>query len=133
MLKDCTFHHIGYAVNKIDDTAQFYLNAGWNKTETILDPIQKTNIAFLQKDGFPTIELVAPVDDKSPICNILKKNGTSTYHVCYSVENIDEAIIELRKQRYMPLFKPVNAVAIDNHRICYLMHPQVGLIELVEK
>lgn len=133
MLSNLSFHHIGYAVKDIDATAQFYLKTGWEKSDTVLDPTQNTYIAFLSREGFPTIELVAPVDEQSPICNTLKKNGVGTYHVCYSVPNIEEAVLELRSQRFMPLFQPVEAVAINNHRICYLMHPQVGLIELVEE
>lgn len=133
MLSNLSFHHIGYAVKDIDATAQFYLKMGWEKSDTVLDPVQNTYIAFLFRSGFPTIELVAPVDEQSPICNTLKKSGVGTYHVCYSVPNIDEAVLELRSQRFMPLFQPVEAVAINNHRICYLMHPQVGLIELVEE
>ena len=96
------------------------------------DTIQNTYIAFLCREGFPPIELVAPIDEKSPINNILQKVGVGTYHTCYEVPNMDAAIIELRAKRFMPLFKPVNAVAMDNHKICYLIHPQVGLIELVE-
>lgn len=133
MLEKLKFHHIGYAVKDIDATAQLYLNTGWQKSDTVFDPVQNTYIAFLYRTGFPTIELVAPVDEQSPICNTLKKTGVGTYHVCYSVPNMDEAVIELRSQRFIPLFKPVDAVAINNHRICYLMHPQVGLIELVEE
>lgn len=133
MLQNLSFHHIGYAVKDIDATAQFYLKTGWTKSDTILDPIQNTYIAFLYRTGFPTIELVAPVDEQAPICNILKKSGVGTYHVCYSVPDIEKAVMELRTQRFMPLFEPVGAVAINNQRICYMMHPQVGLIELVEE
>lgn len=133
MLQNLSFHHIGYAVKDIDATAQFYLNAGWRKSDTTIDSIQNTYIAFLYKVGNPTIELVAPVDKQAPICNILKRSGVGTYHVCYSVPDIEKAVVELRAQRFMPLFEPVEAAAIDNHRICYLMHPQVGLIELVEE
>lgn len=81
MLQNLSFHHIGYAVKDIDATAQFYLKTGWTKSDTILDPIQNTYIAFLYRTGFPTIELVAPVDEQAPICNILKKSGVGTYHV----------------------------------------------------
>lgn len=133
MLKDCQFHHIGYAVKDIERTAKYYTTAGWQMGEIYTDPIQNTYIAFLKREGFPMIELVAPIDETSPICNTLKKSGNSTYHVCYSVLDINAAVAELRAQRYMPLFKPVEAVAIDNKKICYLMHPEVGLIEIVEQ
>lgn len=133
MLINCSFHHIGYAVKDIASTAAFYTKVGWTMSEIYTDTIQNTYIAFLNRDGFPLIELVAPIDETSPICNTLKKVGNSTYHVCYAVPDIDIAIAELRAQRYMPLFKPVEAVAMDNKKICYMMHPDVGLIELVEQ
>lgn len=133
MLTNCTFHHIGYAVKDIAITAAFYTKAGWMLSDIYTDRIQNTFIAFLSRDGFPMIELVAPIDESSPICNILKKVGNATYHVCYEVPDIDSAIMELRALRYMPLFKPVEAVGINNKRICYLMNPEVGLIEVVEQ
>lgn len=133
MLQNFSFHHIGYAVKNIDATAQFYLMSGWTKSDTLLDPVQNTYITFLYREGFPTIELVAPVDDNSPICNTLKKMGVGTYHVCYAIPDIEKAVKELRLKRFIPLFEPVQAIAINNHRICYMMHPQVGLIELVEE
>lgn len=133
MLKDCQFHHIGYAVKDIEKTAKYYTASGWQMGNVYADTIQNTYITFLFREGFPLIELVAPIDDSSPICNTLKKVGNSTYHVCYSVPNIETAVSELRVQRFMPLFKPVEAIALDNKRICYLMHPDVGLIELVER
>ena len=133
MLNNCKFHHIGYAVSDITKTAAFYTKVGWKLSEIYTDTIQNTYIAFLKRKGFPLVELVAPIDETSPICNTLKKVGNSTYHICYSVPDIDVAVAELRAQRYMPLFKPVEAVAIDNKKICYLMHPEVGLIEIVEQ
>lgn len=133
MLENLKFHHIGYAVKSIDATAVYYTTSGWQLSDTQLDPVQRTYIAFLTRNGFPMIELVAPVDESSPINDTLKKMGVTTYHVCYEVPNIDEAITQLRNKRFMPLFKPVEAVAMSNKKICYLMHPQVGLIELVEE
>ncbi len=133
MLINCQFHHIGYAVKDIDRTAKYYTATGWQLGEVYTDTIQNTYIAFLTREGFPMIELVAPIDETSPICNTLKKVGNATYHVCYSVPDLNTAVVELRSQRFMPLFKPVEAVALDNKKICYLMHPDVGLVELVEQ
>lgn len=133
MLNNCSFHHIGYAVRDITMTAAFYTKAGWKLSEIYTDTIQNTYIAFLHREGFPLLELVAPIDETSPICNTIKKVGNSTYHICYSVPDINSAVAELRAQRYMPLFKPVEAVGINNKKICYLMHPEVGLIEIVEQ
>lgn len=75
MLDYFTFHHIGIATASIDKTAAFYLNAGYTMTTPIVDAIQDIRISFLQKDGMPTVELLEPVDEKSPVNTILKKNG----------------------------------------------------------
>ncbi|MCQ2351338.1 MAG: VOC family protein [Paludibacteraceae bacterium] len=132
MLEYLKFHHIGYAVKNIESTARFYIDLGWDMSEIYLDSVQKTYIAFLTREDFPMIELVAPVDEYSPINETLKKMGVTTYHICYEVSNINDSILELRSKRFMPVFMPVEAVAMGGKKICYMMHPQVGLIELVE-
>ncbi|MDR1726008.1 MAG: VOC family protein [Bacteroidales bacterium] len=133
MIKNLKFHHIGYAVNDINATASFYTNAGWTLSQIYNDKIQNAKIAFLKREGFPLVELVAAVDEKSPVVNILKKNGVSPYHICYEVEVMDEAIWQMKQQHFIPLFKPVEAVALQNRKICYLYNKEVGLIEFLEK
>jgi methylmalonyl-CoA/ethylmalonyl-CoA epimerase len=132
MLSTFRFHHIGYAVKEIAVTADYYIRAGWSLSELQIDTIQNTEIAFLSKVGFPLIEFVAPVNDSSPVVKILEKSGVTTYHICYEVDDINIAVYELRKQKFILLFKPVEAIALNNHKICYLFNKDVGLIELVE-
>jgi len=132
MLSYFRFHHIGYAVKEIAVTAEYYIKAGWRLSEQQIDLIQNTKIAFLSKEGFPLIEFVAPVDDTSPVVKILEKRGVTTYHICYEVDDINSSVSELRKQKFVQLFKPVEAVALNNQKICYLFNKDVGLIELVE-
>ena len=55
MLPDFKFHHIGIAVFDIDDTAQYYIDAGYQKTETVIDAIQNVKICFLTKEGMPLL------------------------------------------------------------------------------
>lgn len=125
--------HIGYAVHDIEETARYYVGAGWNLSEVFEEKVQNTRIAFLRKEGFTTIELVSPLEGKSPVDNILKQVGCSTYHVCYVVEDIEQAVEDLYEEDFKPLFFPVESVAMENRRICYLYNMQVGLIELVEE
>lgn len=131
MLPSFRFHHIGYAVHKIAITAEYYFRAGWSISDEQIDPIQNTKIAFLSKKGFPMIELVEPVNEKSPIVKTLEKSGVTPYHICYEVDDIDAAIVDLKKLRFIPLFKPVQAIALNNYKICYLYNKDVGLIEIV--
>jgi methylmalonyl-CoA/ethylmalonyl-CoA epimerase len=133
MLNSFHFHHIGYAVKDIMFTAAYYLRAGWQMSNIQIDVIQNAKIAFLSKDGMPLIELIAPVNENSPVVKTLNKVGVTTYHICYEVENIHEAIDELRKQKYILLFNPVEALALDNRKICYLYNKNIGLIEILSK
>lgn len=133
MLESFRLHHIGIAVKSIEKTAGLYVDAGYAQTDTVYDPVQNVDVCFLTKDGMPTLELVAPKDETSPVFNTLQKMGVSPYHFCYVVDCLEDAVAELRKQKYVLLSKPVNAVAFCNGRICFLFHKDVGLIELVEE
>ena len=133
MLESMLFHHIGIATESINKTSFYYLDAGYCMSEVIFDPIQKVNIAFLTKDSMPIIELVEPVSDVSPVSNILKKSGVSPYHICYHVVDINFSISELKKKKFVLLFKPVEAVALFNKKICFLYNKDIGLIELLEQ
>ena len=132
MIKNSYFHHIGLAVKSIEDTASLYKRGGYFQSTTIFDPIQNVNICWLTKDGEPIVELLAPVDETSPVCKTLEKNGVTPYHCCYVVDNIDEAVKELRKEKYVLTSKPEPAVAFCGSRVCFLYNKNVGLIELVE-
>ena len=133
MLKKCSFHHIGYAVSNVPEVADYYVNAGWKMSEMYKDTIQQTTIVLLFREGFPLIELVEPVNEKSPVSEIIKKNGNAPYHCCYEVEDMEESVSELRKQKFVLLFKPVEAIAFNNRKIAYLYNRSVGLIELLSK
>lgn len=133
MLQDAKFHHIGYAVSNIAETAFFYTSGGWSVSKTIIDKVQNSEIAFLSKSYQPLIELVSPIDESSPTSEILNKNGVTLYHICYEVDDIYEAIGIMRKKRFIPLFNPVKAIAFEDRLICYMYNKHVGLIELLSK
>ena len=64
----------------------------------------------------------------------MKKNGVAPYHICYETDDINVAFDELtERQGYVPLFRPVEAIAMDNKLICYLYKKEIGFIELVNK
>lgn len=132
MLDSFKFHHIGVAVRDIDSTASVYEQGGYLRSSTIFDPIQNVHICWLTKEGAPIVELLAPQDEKSPVNKTLEKVGVSPYHCCYIVNNIEEACAELRKQKYIMVSKPAEAVAFCGSRVCFLFNKDVGLIELVE-
>lgn len=132
MLESFKFHHIGVAVKELDSTASVYEQGGYKRSSSIFDPIQNVNICWLTKKEMPTVELLAPVDEKSPVNKTLEKVGVSPYHCCYVVDNLEDACVELRIQKYIMVSKPAEAVAFCGSRVCFLYNKNVGLIELVE-
>ena len=133
MLSNWKFDHIGVAVPEIEPTADMYKAAGYEQTEPVYDPIQNVHICFLHKEGMPTMELLAPHGGTSPVQQTLDKMGVTPYHTCYEVVNLDAAIAELRRMRYIVVKKPEPAIAFDNRRVCFLYNKHIGLIEIVER
>ncbi len=126
------FHHVGIACRDIEASKTFYIDQGYTTSATTHDTIQNVFICFLHKDGMPTIELLAPVDEKSPVNRTLATSGVTPYHICYETTDIESTVKELRKKQFVCVSKPVPACAIQNKRVAFLYHKDVGLIELVE-
>lgn len=134
MLDSFRFHHIGYVTDSIANTSSIYMQSGYQASPIVEDSVQRVKICYLTKKDYPKIELVEPIDERSSVNKILKRNGVAPYHVCYEVDDINLAFDELTDvQGYIPLFRPVEAAAMDNKLICYLYKKEVGFIELVSK
>ncbi len=124
---------MGVAVESLERSVGVFSDAGWAATEAVYDPVQRGNIVFLTKnDGSPMIEMVEPVDDASPVKNILKKVGVSAYHFCWQTADLEAAVATLRKKKFVVVVKPVPAAAFDGRRICFMYHRDTGLVELLE-
>ncbi len=133
MLENYKFHHIGYVTDDIDNTSAIFLKLGYKCSEKVLDSIQNVYISFLHKSDAPSIELVQPSNENSSLNKLLKKNGVSPYHICYEVPNIDKAYNEMVEEGFIPLFRPVEAIAMNNRQICYMYNKEIGYIELVNR
>jgi methylmalonyl-CoA/ethylmalonyl-CoA epimerase len=128
-------HHIGYAVQDISTYFHgFYkpLFPSAELGELYEDPVQKVRIGFVSGPPGPLIELIQPLTAESPVAAIIGSARGGIYHVCYEVEDLDVELRRFRRQRCLPIGRPVGAVAFGGRRIVFLMSPQRDLIELVE-
>lgn len=126
-------HHIGYAVPDLGKAQVEFTALGWNVCSPITEDVSRqARIAFMEKDGV-TIELVAPMSDGSPVYKMLQKGSGSPYHICYEVDSIEAAEVELKKERFIPFQKAAVAPAIGGRRVEFMYAKQAGIIELVEK
>lgn len=135
MFKKLQFHHIGIATDDIEKSISLYEVLGYvsQGLRTVIDPIQKVELAFMFRENHPLIELVSPLDDNSPVRSILNKMRTTPYHTCYEIPVIEESIKDLKKERFVLVQKPTPAIAFNNRKIAFLFHKSFGLIELLEK
>ncbi|MCR5256298.1 MAG: VOC family protein [Acetatifactor sp.] len=125
-------HHIGYLVKKIDKAVKVFLDMGYEKqSEKTYDEYRDADIIFMKKDGY-VVELVSPVSKDSIVSGLIKKYGNSPYHICYKVTDMEEAIKDFREKGFVLFEEPHEAVAIDSNPVAFLMHPYMGMAEIVE-
>jgi methylmalonyl-CoA/ethylmalonyl-CoA epimerase len=130
------FSHIGIAVPNIEEALAVYQSIfGYTvRSGPFVDPIQKASVCFITSgnDGDVRIELVAPAGDNSSVNKLLRR-GIGTYHLCYEVDDIAEALKHVRAQGCLVVSEPAPAVAFQGRRIAWFYTPTRQLTELVER
>ncbi len=127
------FHHVGVAVESIDDALAYYRDIfGF---EQISDPIEvepeQVRVCFIRAEPGVLIELVEGIGDSSPVRDLLSRFGAGTYHICYQVDDLDHAIGELRAHRCRP-FRRFKVDTPGPSRFAFLLTPDRQLFELCE-
>lgn len=133
-MKVLKIDHIGIAVKSIDATKQLYngllglTDAG---SETVAE--QKVTTAFFPV-GETEVELLESTSPDGPIAKYLEKKGEGVQHIAFRVENIEEALAEL-KARGIQLIDEKPRRGAGGAKIAFL-HPKSTfgvLVELCEK
>lgn len=126
-------HHIGYLVKKMDRAISSFKILGYKVEKAIVfDEYRQVDICFMLKEGY-RIELVSPKNKDSVVYQLQRKYGNSPYHICYISVNIEKDILELTSKGYVKYDNPHEAAAINNQKVCFLVHPYLGMIELLEE
>lgn len=126
-------HHVGYAVKSISDSLAEFEALGFTPIgEVVADTGRNISIQFLKNEDY-CIELVAPLNNRSPVSEMLRKTGNQTYHLCYISSDLTNDMNQLKKRGYVVINDPVEAPAINNRKVTFMYHTNVGLIELVEQ
>jgi len=134
-MKALRIDHLGVAVRSIDQTLAVYRALGLSETEGSREdvPGQKVRVAFLPV-GESRIELLEPAAEDSPIAKFLAKRGEGIHHVCFAVEDLEDALADLSRRGFRLIHsRPVEGA--DGKRVAFL-HPEAGhgvLIELSER
>ena len=125
-------HHVGYLTKSISKAEAAFAALGYGIERPVkYDPIRQINISFMVNDGY-RVELIEPDSKESPMYPLLKKYKNTPYHFCYITEDLDKEIENLKEIGYMVIQEPETAPCIDDKRVCFLVHRDMGIIELVE-
>jgi methylmalonyl-CoA/ethylmalonyl-CoA epimerase len=130
------FHHMGLAAKCPEKTIRFLKGLGYTIHKSIHDPSQNVNLIMCKSNsGMPTIEIVYPTEIKGPIENILSKNDTSIYHLCFETDNINTTLTKIKKDhnKVICISPPKKAVLFENHLVSFYLIQGFGIIELLER
>ncbi len=126
--------HIGIAVTSIDDALAFFQDALGVKLDRVeSEEGGRTDVAFLQV-GSSDVELVEPKDTESGLAKYLAKRGEGIHHICFEVDNIEEALARL-KAHGAQLIDEMPRTNQQGQRYAFI-HPKSAhgvLIELYQK
>lgn len=126
------FHHIGVATREIEKELPVYALLGYQKEgEFFTDSVQGIRGVFLTADGQPRLELLENLEGSHTL-DVPLKQGQKLYHMAFFVEDIEKTVDILRANRGK-VISPLRDSVFFKKRICFLMMPNMMLIELVEK
>jgi len=95
-MKILKIDHLGIAVNSIGDGKKFWtdvLGLKLEGSETVAE--QKVTTAFFPV-GESEVELLESTAPDGPVAKYIEKRGEGIQHVAFRVENIEEALEELK-------------------------------------
>jgi methylmalonyl-CoA/ethylmalonyl-CoA epimerase len=133
-MKILKIDHLGIAVNSMDEGKTFWsdiLGLKFEGAETVAE--QKVTTAFFPV-GESEVELLESTSPDGPVAKFIEKKGTGFQHVAFRVENIDEALAEL-KAKGIQLIDQEPRKGAGGAKIAFL-HPKATggvLVELCER
>jgi len=97
-MKPVVYDHIGVAVKSIQESLKFWEGALGIKCLGVEEVVeQKVKTAFLPlKDT--EVELLEGTSDYSPVSKFIEKKGEGIHHLAIRVENLEEALEELKSK-----------------------------------
>ena len=133
-MKILKIDHIGVAVDSMDEGKAFWADAlglGFEGIETVEE--QKVNTGFFPI-GESEVELLESTSPDGPVAKFIEKKGQGIQHVAFRVENIEEALKEL-KEKGRKLIDETPRKGAGGAKIAFL-HPKSTkgvLVELCER
>ena len=119
------FHHIGIATKNIEKTLEWVSEHFQiiNISDKVYDANQDAYVQMIE-----TIDVNIELVSGNIVEKLIKKNITY-YHICYEVDNLQEAMASFKKS--IVISNPTKAILFDNRKVAFLSTP-IGIVELLE-
>jgi methylmalonyl-CoA/ethylmalonyl-CoA epimerase len=123
------FHHIGIACSDIERAIEDFgkFHAIVAKSQIVYDPLQKSRLCMVTTDTGLDVEFIAG----EKVAGLVKK-GITYYHICYEVENLEQAIAHYLSRDAKMISEPKPAILFGGRRVAFLYLPY-GFVELLEE
>ncbi len=128
------FDHIGMVVATLPvgrkSLCEIFSIAAW--TSEFIDPINRVNVQFGRDASGICYELIAPIDENSPVARAVKYSRDILNHVAYLVNDLAESRAAMRRIGARPISPPKPAVAYGGREIQFFLTQARFLLELIE-
>ncbi len=129
VIPSCEFHHTAYPVSDIDVAiGQWcrHFGASVDLPPTLVTA-DRVMVAFLGCAGgrIELVQWLAPPARK-PVTG-------RPDHVCFLCDDLDSRLAAIRDEGGILAREPVPSEAFGMRRMCFVVYPDIGLVELVER
>lgn len=128
-------HHIGVAVNNLDEAIKLYrdiLGLEFENTHEMKE--RKMRIASFSTGNGARIELIQPMDSEMSLAKFIEKRGEGIHHIAFEVDDIESAL-DMAKEKGLLLIDEKPRIGAHGTKVAFV-HPKSMrgvLIEFVMK
>lgn len=129
-------HHIGYLVSDISLALKEFILLGFSQIGEIDKDTSRGCYGIFLTNSDYVVELIQPIDEKSPFFGLKKRFKNSPYHLCFETNDMQTTLNELcTREGGCMLFLPPQAAPVIavGAQVAFLISPHIGIIEIVDK
>lgn len=125
--------HICFAVKNIEEGISYWENVfGYRQmTNIVNNTLQKVKVVFLSNGESLVIKLIEPLVDNQSLINFVSRGG-GFHHICFKVDNMADALIELKGKGLLTLVPPQPGEAFNNNDIAFLLAKHGINVEIID-
>ena len=133
-MKILGIEHIAIVVKSLENGSRFWkdiMGLEFKKQEEVPNQGVITDIYEIKNSKIELIKEKAP---NSPISKFLEKNGPGLHHICFEIEDIEEAIKELNLKSIKTIGSSFS-IGAEGYKIIFIHPSSTGgvLVELAQK